>query len=231
MPYRRLPKTDASRLKALEALVDNKVMYTEEGKFVERHLLAQAQRLYGQLSDQVTKFKLTRRTQVRYTKRIVPLQHRAATYLSHFLQVLFLAVERGEVPSKALGRYEVDARQMVVPYLKSADALMERAPIVINAEKSRIKEGGKPILSPSIGAVMTHFDVFRKMYDTQQQYLLRSQKTLEDINLLRPKVDAVISQLWDAIEYHFRLMPDDQRFVECRKYGVIYYFRRNERRF
>lgn len=230
MPYRRLPKTDAARLKALEALVDNKEVYAEGGRFVNRQLLAEAQLFYGQLSDNLAIYKMSMRTQVRYTRRIGPLHHRAALFLSHFLQVLFLAVERGEVPERDLALYGMAGKERVVPYLKTVDAVMEWAPKVIEGEKNRLKGGGKPILSPSIGAVMTHFDVLRKMADTQKQYQTRTQKALADITRLRPEVDRVILSIWDLIEAHFRHLPMEERLVECQKFGIIYYYRRNERR-
>ena len=230
MPYRRLPKTDAARLKALEALVDNKEVYDEGGRFIDRQLLVEAQRVYGQLSDALALYKMSMRTQVRYTKRIAPLHHRAALFLSHFLQVLFFAMERGEVPEHDMVLYGLPGHEKVVPYLKTVDAVMEWAPKVIAGEKSRLEKGGKPILSPSIGAVMTHFDVLRRMADTQKQYQTRTQSALTDITRLRPEVDGIVLKLWDMIEAHFRHLPIEERCVECHKYGVIYYYRRNERR-
>ena len=151
MPYRRLPKTDTARLKALEALADNNEVYAVSGHFIDRKLIAEAQRLYANLSDASAQYKISMRTQVRYSKRIAALQHKAMTYLSHFLQVMFLAVERGELQESDLMLYGLDANQHTVPYLKTADAVMEWAPKVIKGEKERLKKGGKPVLTPPIG--------------------------------------------------------------------------------
>ncbi len=228
MPYRRLPKTDKARLKALEALTDNNDVYTVEGRFIDRQLLAQAQKLYAQLSDAVGQYTMSMRTQVRYSKRIIKLQHNAAMYVSHFLQVLFLAVDRGEIPKADLGMYGIDSGNMTVPYLKTPDAVAEWAPKVIEGEKRRLKKGGKPILSPSIGQVATHWDVFRGLYDAQKQYQDTTAKALIEINNLRPKADDVILQLWNVVEKHFENEPPEKRFDLCRKYGIVYYYRRHE---
>ena len=230
MPYRRLPKTDAARLKALEALADNNEVYAVSGHFIDRKLIVEAQRLYAQLSDASAEYKMSMRTQVRYSKRITPLQHNAMTYLSHFLQVLFLAVERGEIQESELMGYGLEANQHTVPYLKTSDAVMEWAPKIINGEKERLKKGGKPILSPPIGAVTTHFDVFRGMYDSQKRYQTRTQKALADIAKMRPEVDDLILRLWDVIETHFGDEPLERRCELCRKFGIVYYYRRNEKR-
>lgn len=230
MPYRRLPKTDAARLKALEAIADNNVVYTVEGRFIDRDAVAQAQRLYAQMSDALSQYRTCMRTQVRYSKRITPLQHHAMTYVSHFLQVLFLAIERGEVESKWLTLYGLSAEQMVVPYLKTSEAVMEWAPKVIEGEKRRIKQGGKPILSPPIGAVITHFDVFKWMYEAQRQYQARTTSALADINALRPAVDDIILRVWNMVEKHYENEPPETRFNLCRRFGVVYYYRRHEER-
>ena len=83
-------------MKALEALTDNNEVYTVEGRFINRELLVEAQRLYAVFSDTCEQYKSCMRTQVRYSKRMGGLLHNAMTYISHFLQVLFLAIERGE---------------------------------------------------------------------------------------------------------------------------------------
>ena len=229
MPYRRLPKTDAARLKALEALADNNEVYAVNGHFIDRKLITEAQRLYARFSDATTQYKLSIRTQVRYSKRITALQHNAMIYLSHFLQVLFLAIERGEVGEDELMAYGLDPKQRLVPYLKTADAVMEWAPKVIKGENSRVKKGGKPILSPPIGSVSTHFDVFRGMYDAQKQYKTRTHKALDDITQMRPEVDSLILRIWDVVESHYSIEPPEKRYDLCRKFGVVYYYRRNER--
>ncbi len=229
MPYRRLPKTDAARLKALESLTDNNDVYTVEGRFINRGLLAEAQRLYATFSDTCEQYKSCMRTQVRYSKRMEGLLHNAMIYVSHFLQVLFLAIDRGEVNRKDITLYGIDSKNMVVPYLKTADAVMEWGPKVIEGEKARLKKGGKPILSPTIGAVATHFDVFKSMYVAQKQYQARSAQSLAEITGMRPEVDKVILALWNQIEKHFENEPLERRFDLCRKYGVVYYYRRHEK--
>ncbi len=229
MPYRRLPKTDAARLKALETIADNNLVYTVEGRFIDRQTLADVQRLYASLSDAVSQYRLCMRTQVRYAKRITPLQHNAMTYLSHFLQVLFLAVERGEVDKGYLSLYGIDGESMVVPYLKTSEAVMEWAPKVIQGEKQRVKMGGRPVLTPPIGAVITHFDVFKAMFDAQRQYQTRTAKALADISALRPEVDEVILKVWNMVEKHFEKLPPETRFNSCRQFGVVYYYRRHEK--
>ena len=228
MPYRRLPKTDAARLKALRAVTESNVAYTVEGRFLNTEDLAQARQLCQELETASDQYSICMRTQVRYSKRIATLQHNVMMYLSHFLQVLFLAMERGEVEKNKLSLYGLE--EMVVPYLKTPDAIMKWAPKIIEGEKNRLKKKGKPILSPPIGAVVTHFDVFKSMYDSQRQYQVRTKSALEQITNLRGKIDEVILRLWNQIEQQYAKEPPERRFAKCRQFGVIYYYRRHEER-
>ena len=229
VPYRRLPKTDAARLKALEALADNNEVYADKGRFIDRQLVGKAQELYALMSDALCQYQLSMRTQVRYSKRMFSIHHKAMLYLSHFIQVLFFAVERGEILQEALPEYGLTVDSRVVPYLKTADAVMEWAPRIIQGEKVRVKNGGKPILSPSIGEVTTHFDVFKGMYDAQKQYQARTQGALDDISKLRPEVDGLILNAWNIIEKQFEDQPPETKFDLCRQFGVVYYYRRHEK--
>ena len=54
MPYRRLPKTDAARLKALKTLLDNNDIYTVRNNFVGWKSLNKAQSLHGMQSVQAS---------------------------------------------------------------------------------------------------------------------------------------------------------------------------------
>ena len=102
MPYRRLPKTDAARLKALQTLLNNDDIYTVRNRFIDWKLLNKAQPLYDRLLTAVEQYKIDMSSQVRNAGKIDGLQRKAALYISHFLQVLFMTIERGEIKRKYL---------------------------------------------------------------------------------------------------------------------------------
>ena len=100
MPYRRLPKTDAARLKAMKTLLDNNDIYTVRNRFLDWKLLGRVKPLYERLSAATEQYRINMSAQTRNAGKITKVQRKAAMYVSHFLQVLFLAVERGEVKQK-----------------------------------------------------------------------------------------------------------------------------------
>ena len=97
-------------------------------------------------------------------------------------------------------------------------------------EKERIKQGGKPIYNPSIGMVATHFDIYNEAYTAQRKLQARTNRDNRVMAELRPTIDNLILELWNVIEAHFANLPPKERYEQCSKFGVIYYYRKNEER-
>lgn len=228
MPYRRLPKTDAARLKALKTLLDNNDTYTVRDRFIDWKTINEAQPAYDKLLTAYEQNRMNVKAQSRFTAKIDKLQKNAYMYVSHFLQVLFLAVERGEVKRQHLLLYGLQEDSSTVPNIKTVDGLLEWGQKVIEGEKARLKKGGRPIYNPTIGMVSTHYDIYKDIIERQRALVLKSNRSLERLQELRPKVDEVLLDLWNQIEQHFASEPPETRFNHCREYGVVYYYRRHE---
>lgn len=228
MPYRRLPKSDAARLKALKTLLDNNDIYTARKRFIDWKTLNRAQPLYDRLLTATEQLRLSRLALKRYNTRMGKLHHNAWMYVSHFIQVLIMSVERGEIRRSLLELYGLPQDATAVPDITTAGKLMEWGKKIVEGEKARVKKGGRPIYNPSLGMLNTHYDIFAEAVRQQQALQERCLKDSRDIQELRPKVDEVILDLWNQIEKHYESEPPKVRFKACRKFGVIYYYRRHE---
>ncbi|HEY9551217.1 MAG TPA: hypothetical protein VIQ97_02925 [Prevotella sp.] len=228
MPYRRLPKTDAARLRALKTLLDNNDVYVVRNRFIDWKTLNQAQPLYDKLFTACGQYRICQQTQKRHTPEINKHQHKAIMYVSHFMQVLLMAVERGEIKRSMLPLYGLQADATTLPNIKQTEALSEWGTKVINGEKARLKMGGRPIYNPTIGMVSTHYDIFKDAFNRHKMLMAKTQEALAGIQNLRPKVDQLLLELWNQIEAHFEKEPPQVRYEACRKFGIIYYYRRNE---
>ena len=94
MPYRRLPKTDAARLRALKTLLDNNDIYVVRNRFLDWKTLNRAQPAYDRLLTANEQFRVSSQAQTRHTAKLERLQRNATIYVSHFVQVLLMSVER-----------------------------------------------------------------------------------------------------------------------------------------
>lgn len=229
MPYRRLPNTDASRLRALKAVIDNDEIYTVRNRFIEWETINRAHQVYERLLTAVDQYRVNFSAQRRGTGKGDKLQRNAMMYVSHFLQVLLMSVERGEIKRSFLPLYGIDEDTKTLPNLKSIEGLFKCGDAVIKGEKARMKAGGRPIYNPTIGMVSTHLDIFRQSYEQQKRLRERTNEALKPLRELRPEVDAVLLELWNQIEAKYKDLPVEERIAECKKLGVVYYNRKNEK--
>ena len=228
MPYRRLPATDAARLKAIKTVMDNSSLYTVSGRIVDWSVLNRLPTAFTRLDNARKQYKAQLEVQRKATMGLDPLLRRATMYVCHFLHVLFLAVERGEVKTSRLELYGLPPSGYSVPKFHTAESLISFGRQLVAGEKQRIKLGGLPIYNPSIGKVATQLAVFADAYEEQQLRIRQTQEALEALQRLRPDTDELLLELWNQIEKHFADAPPEVRFAECRKLGVVYYYRRHE---
>ena len=150
MPYRRLPKTDAARLKALDAVLRNDDIYTVRNRVVDWKVLNKCRPAYDRLLTAVEQHKIRLLAQKRASSKIERLQRNATMYVSHFLQVLFLAMERGEIKQQCKTLYGLPEDATSIPPLKQAEQVLAIGEKTVKGEKLRIKKGGLPIYRPCL---------------------------------------------------------------------------------
>ena len=228
MPYRRLPNTDSSRLRSLkmaisraENLPPREKPYSQSSLNNITHILPQFERLVAYQKEAYEK-QTEKSLQYNY------LYKKARNYVSHFIQVLNLAIVRGDLKKEARDFFGLDKDANKLPVIKTEKMLIQWGKIVLEGEPERIANGGNPMTNPTIGVVKVHFEKFLEAYyfqkNLQDNYARASKKVAE----FRPKVDAIIVQLWNEIEASFEPNTEVIRRNLCREYGLVYFFRRNE---
>ena len=230
MPYRRLPNTDQARLHALHDAVSR----AQEADFSEQvlpyKLLSEIQRFMVPFENAVMQSKDNYETKVNANKQYRHVVQNARMYISHFIQVLNLAVIRGEIKREQKLMYGLDPHAHIVPDLASEENLLEWGKKIIEGEQKRMANGGFPIYNPAINKVKVHYDIF---CDHQRQHVFHVQNTERvqgDLEPLRKKADALILEIWNQVEqYYSDLLPYD-KMIKCQLYGVIYYYRKGEKK-
>ena len=222
MPYRRFPKTDAARLRALKTLLDNNEIYVVRNRFIDWQTLNRAQPAYDRLLTACEQYKLALAAQTRNRHKMERSMQLAQMYVGHFIKVLLMSVERGEIKKQHLPLYGFTLK------LNTVNTIKEWGQKIIEGEKARLKKGGRPIYNPSIGMVSTHYDIFVTANTQQNELQERTKKAGAEVAKLRPEVDAILQDLWNQIEKHYESEPPEVRFKKCRELGIIYYYRRHE---
>ena len=227
MPYRRLPKTDQARIRALKAAVESSI---EGGVFtnvLSHNTYHRAKSALEAFSREVDAYRrcVKEQSSKRGNETYEAALKKARMYVSHFIQVLSMSIMRGEIARSKRPYYGLPENEDTTPNLFSESSVLEWGVKVMDGERRRQAEGGVPIYNPTMGRVSVVFELFKEMYDRQQMLQQRTNDALSNISDMRYEVDEIIFEAWAEIEKAFAGFDSKARIRKCSAYGVIYYER------
>ena len=228
MPYRRLPNTDTARLRALKAAVKKGRELPPFKLAFSQSAFTKADLFINSYEKAIATYKAAYSKQTERSKEYQAVAKKARLYLSHFIQVLNMAISRGELPEEVRPLYGMDIDDRKLPNLTADKDLLEWGKMIIQGETNRTSRGQQPVTNPTIAVVKVRYENFAEAYNHQrilQQNTNRSQAELEE---LRKKADAIILDVWNEVEDTFKSLPDHERRERAQEYGLVYVYRKNE---
>lgn len=154
---------------------------------------------------------------------------KARMYIDHFIQVLFLTSERGEI-NGGIKYYGLEEFNGKVPPLNTEEEILYWGQKVIDGEQLRIRNGGSAIYNPSIALVKIKLEEFKDTAIFQQNLKRNTTRTYNAMQELRKQTNDFISQLWNEIEEGIPTdVPKHKRQI-AQEYGIVYIFRRKEKK-
>ncbi len=229
MPYRRLPNTDQSRLRALR-----KAIQAEENVKFDSHVVAfktilEAKNFLSLFEKNILQYQQTLDNQINANKRYQQIIHNARIFISHFIQVFNLAVIRGDFKKEHKLFYNLDPEVHNVPDLSTEQAILHWGKCVIDGENERIRNGGLPIYNPAIAKVKVHYEVFREYKASQKIYQNATNRHWEELVGVRAKGDEIILNIWNQVEAYYKDYSPYERLCKCQDHGLVYYYRKGEK--
>lgn len=228
MPYRRLPNTDNARLKALHKAYN-------KGKETPPFKLAFSQSTFQKVvsflpgfEKKILQQKSALTNQIERSKDYHTLQKKARLYISHFVQVVNMAIQRGEISSSILDFYKLNGHSKKLPPLNTEEEIINWGEKLIDGETQRIRKGMSPITNPTIAVVKVRYEKFLEAYRNQKNLQISNNRSLKELADLRPVADDIILQTWNEVEESFKDLPDDLRREKAMEYGLVYVYRKNE---
>lgn len=154
----------------------------------------------------------------------------AQMYLSHYMQVLNMCIERGELKKQCRVDIGIDINDSTVPNLRKASDIVKWGERIINAEEKRVLHGGKLIYNPTLAKVKVYWSIFSDRYFSNDKMSDSAQRYLDELALMRPEVDAFILDLWNRVEALYADLPSAKRLEKAKQFGVRYYMRTSEKK-
>jgi hypothetical protein len=229
MPYRRIPNTDEARLKALHTAF-------AKGKELPPFKLAFSQSTFNRIQGFLTAFesavrlyKNTYSTTILKNREYPTNFKKAKLYLSHFIQVMNMAIARGEMPAAIRTLFGIAENDSTVPVIHNETDLIRWGEQIISGEMDRIRKGMSPITNPTIAVVKVRYEQFLEAYRAKEISKKSGTRIQNDVATLRSQADDIILNVWNEVETYFADLPDEEMRQKCAAYGVIYVFRKGER--
>ncbi len=228
MPYRRLPNTDAARLKALKAAYAIAKELPPFKLAFSQSTFQKVQSFLPSFEKSVAESKFTYANQIKRSKEYQLHLRKARMYISHFIQVMNMAIQRGEQPASIRSFYGINENDTRLPSLTTEESILKWGEKIIIGEQERTKKGMSPITNPTMAIVKVRFEQFKDAYYSQKTMKKSTTRYVHELSELRKTADEIITMVWDEVEGTYRNLPEDMRREKCVEYGLVYVYRKNE---
>ncbi len=228
MPYRRLPNTDKARLSAMKTALKNQ---EEEIEIVIPYdFRMQLQEVAINFENKLTLKNTMQQRGVAYNKKHSKLTNKARMYVSHFLQIINMSIQRGELPKETRIYYGIDKNNVKLPDLNSDEKILEQGEKLIAGENQRILKGANRIYNPSLALVSINLENFKESCAEIKNHQQTQNRANNELIKYRKVADEHILKLWNILEKHFHLQYNNEAKFRtvCSSWGINYVYRKSE---
>ncbi len=228
MPYRRLPNTDSARRRALSRAF-------EKGRELPPFKLAYSQSTFQRVQSFLPSWEKAMyearqaySNQVKRNKEYLRVQKKAKLYISHFIQVVNMAIMRGDLPENERSLFGMYEDMTKLPVLNSESDLIKWGEKLIHGENLRKGKGLSPITNPTIAVVRVRYEQFLDAYKFQKTLQKNYTRAQEHLASMRKEADDIIVNVWNEVESHFSNLTEKEKRARAEEYGLSYVFRKTE---
>ena len=228
MPYRRLPNTDNSRLKALTSAKNKGKSLTPMDLAFKQGTFQRVRSFLPKWEKAITEHKVTYDIQIKNNKEYLKKLKKVKLYISHFIQVINMAIIRGELQTSIRACYGIEEDNSRLPSLSTELDVIDLGKSLIEGAMKRKMRGKTPITNPTIALVKVHYDNFIEAYKFQKMLQKNHTRALNNLAELRAEADDIILNVWNEVEDAYNELPEDLKREKAQEYGLAYVYRKNE---
>lgn len=166
--------------------------------------------------------------QIAKNKDYQQTMRKARMYISHFIQVMNMAITRGELTASTRSFYGLSEDDSRIPSLVNEQDILHWGENIIQGESKRTMKGYSPITNPTSAVVKVWYENFRDAYTYQKTLEKVNNRSVTELTELRKQADSLILAVWNEVEEKFNDLPEDMKRKKAMEYGLIYVFRKNE---
>jgi uncharacterized protein YajQ (UPF0234 family) len=224
MPAKKFPDTNEERIQVLRAIIEQEELTDPKNSILSMPEQRELYNLLLSFENALFYFKQALKDETKTEKSYLDLFKTAQLYISHFIQVLNLAIIRNEIKQEALQYYGLENEdEFTVPDLSTREAILEWGERLIKGETERISRGGAPIYCPAISKVIVHYDLFKDATQSLEVYRKNTSRNQEIIDEMSKKIDRIIWDIWTKVEFQYWKLPEDERIQKFNNYKIKFH--------
>lgn len=229
MPYRRLPNTDAARIRAITNAINKTMSLHPDDIAFSYKVLQKAKFFLPTFKTGINYQRADYSQAIEKNSNYAFLQKRAKMFISHFIQVLNMGIAREEFPAEARNFYGLEKYSKKLPSLQTDEEIIEWGRKLIDGEDARIQQGGNPMVNPRIAMVKINYDKYVNAFRSNSFIQSKNERASEYVKELRQNADELILTIWNEVEQKFSTLSPAEKRKFSEEYGVVYVFRKHEK--
>ena len=165
MPFRRLPDTDATRGKALDAALKKSTATHESAHLISAGTAAALQTFCPQWQKETTDRADALGRQTAATSALDAAGQRLRTCASHFFQVFQLGVARGIYSPSGRAVFELSVNEETIPNLTTEADLLQWTDRIVKGDPRRVANFSELVMAnPSAADVAAALTIYFKIH-------------------------------------------------------------------
>lgn len=234
MPYRQLPTTIIGRLNVLEKANEKVSSTAQENWAVSVETKNSLETLYTQFRNEYGGRQEEFARQAQASAAENNQENVLRQFVSHFIRVFNMAVERGKYMASDRLFYGLDVSQSELPGLSSEQELVTWAINLVTGEGKRMEQGGRdgvapvPMSNPDITEVETELNSYIGLSNAQSAAKQAFDAENKDVLNMLPAIDSLIRDIYDEVEFYYRRQTASNKRKLAGEWGVVYVSRPGE---
>lgn len=219
---RRKPNSNETRWSAIQVAQQKETTVPPAQNVLTASTIARLAAIFTAYGAAMTNVGTKLATQTASTQLTETAFALSRMFISHFIQVFFLGVERGVYATEQKAFYGLDVNQTALPRLVTVAEVIMWGERLKTGDPLRVAAGGAAMSNPTIAQCNTAYDDFilknsqlstdKEAYDT----------ALEALDALNTEADGVILKVWDEAETFYNEETPSSKRNNCRLWGVVY---------
>lgn len=219
---RRLPKSNTARYLALEAAKRKSDTLVPANNILSPNTISRLNSFYVAYKDATEARTAALGTQTSATDAANQNRSNTRTYISHFIQVFNLGIERKKYIAEHRSFYGLGINNNAVPPLTSEADILLWGNNLITGDPERISAGGAPMDNPDIAELSVVYNKMLLSIDQQSIQKDSYDKAQEALDALNPEADKLILRIWNEIDTAYDDLEAPSRRRKAREWGVVY---------